>query len=601
MSSEALSVLQHTFGYNAFRGEQEHIIDTLIAGRDALVIMPTGGGKSLCYQIPALVRGGMTVVVSPLIALMADQVTALRELGVEASYLNSSLSAQEVFATEQAALSGSLRILYVAPERLVQERTVQLLQRCQLALFAIDEAHCVAQWGHDFRADYLRLDVLHKQFPSVPRVALTATADERTRAEIVERLALDGAAQYISGFDRPNIQYRIQPKDRPRQQLLRFLRQEQVGESGIVYCLSRNKVEQTAAWLVGEGFDALPYHAGLPQELRAANQHRFLRAEGVIMVATIAFGMGIDKPDVRFVAHLDMPKSIEAYYQETGRAGRDGEPATALLLYGFEDVVKLRQMAANSQGNELFRQMERQRLNAMLALCETADCRRQSLLRYFGDDLPEPCGNCDCCLTPPQTWDATEESRMALSCIYRTGQRFGVQHIVEVLRGQNTEKVRQHGHDQVSTYGIGKHLDAQRWRSVLRQLTARGYVDVEPQYGALWLTETCRDVLRGEQSLRLRDDRALSQRTATKTKVHTEVEDADLPLLQALKTCRKRLSEQLGVPPYVIFHDSTLRDMVLERPTTKRALLQISGVGDAKLERFGDAFLSVLAEFEYAE
>ena len=599
MSTQAQHILQHTFGYREFRGTQEAIITTVINGGDALVLMPTGGGKSLCYQVPALVRPGLAVVVSPLIALMQDQVSALQEVGVEAGFLNSTLDAQEVYATEQAMLSGDLKIVYVAPERLVQARTLALLERCQLALFAIDEAHCVAQWGHDFRADYLKLDVLRQYFPSVPRMALTATANERTRSEIVERLSLEDAAQFISGFDRPNIQYRIQLKDRPKQQLLRFLRAEYPDDAGIVYCLSRNKVEQTAAWLNAEGFSALPYHAGLPQTMRQKHQTRFLREDGIIMVATIAFGMGIDKPDVRFVAHLDMPKSIEAYYQETGRAGRDGEAATALLLYGFEDVVKLRQMGATSQGGEQFRHHERQRLNAMLALCETAACRRQNLLRYFGEDGGDSCGNCDCCLQPPSTWDASEYCQMALSCIYRTGQRFGAQYVIDVLRGDRTTKVEQNGHDRQSTFAIGKQLDANTWRSVIRQLTARGLVDVEPNYGSLCLTESCRPVLRGEEPVLLRDDRSMVTR-AKRARSTMAVDDAELPLFQALKACRKRLADELGMPPYLVFHDATLREMLLQKPTTKAALLTISGVGDTKLQRFGDAFLEVLAEFEFA-
>ena len=454
--TSAHHILQHVFGYDAFRGQQQQIIDTLVAGGDALVIMPTGGGKSLCYQIPALVRQGCGVVISPLIALMQDQVDALKAAGVKAGFLNSSLSMDQANEVERQLLSGELELLYVAPERLIQPRCLGLLQRAEVSLFAIDEAHCVSQWGHDFRADYLQLSLLHEQFPHVPRVALTATADERTRVEIAQRLNLQQAAHFLGGFDRPNIQYRIQLKDKPRQQLLQFLRDEQAGQAGVIYCLSRNKVEKTAEWLCSEGFNALPYHAGLPAELRQHHQQRFLREDGIIMVATIAFGMGIDKPDVRFVAHLDLPKSVEAYYQETGRAGRDGEPATALLLYGLEDVVKLGQMAASSEGNEQFKRLERQRLDAMLGLCEITSCRRQTLLRYFGETLEQPCGNCDCCLQPPVTWDGSEAARKLLSCVYRTGQRFGANHVVDVLRGSTNEKVMQFKHDQLSTYGIGR-------------------------------------------------------------------------------------------------------------------------------------------------
>ncbi len=435
------TILKDVFGYHEFRGPQEAVINALVAGDDALVLMPTGGGKSLCYQIPSLVREGVGVVVSPLIALMQDQVSALHELGVRAGFLNSSMTPQEAWQTELAMHNGELDMLYVAPERLIQPRTLEMLHGVKIALFAIDEAHCVSQWGHDFRADYLKLDMLQREFPQVPRIALTATADVRTREEIIARLQLENAQQFVNGFDRPNIQYRIQQKNTPKVQLLRFLRDEHANHSGIVYCLSRNKVEQTAEWLSAEGFTALPYHAGLTPQVRQKNQSRFLREDQIIMVATIAFGMGIDKPDVRFVAHLDLPKSIEAYYQETGRAGRDGEPATTLLLYGLEDVVKLRQMMANSEGNDEFKRNEQQRLNAMLGLCEITTCRRQTLLRYFGDTLAQPCGNCDSCLTPAQTWDATEPVRMALSCVYRTGQRFGAGHVIDVLRGSSNEKI----------------------------------------------------------------------------------------------------------------------------------------------------------------
>jgi ATP-dependent DNA helicase RecQ len=600
-NSTPLAVLEHVFGYHQFRGNQAAVIDTLVAGDDALVLMPTGGGKSLCYQIPSLVREGTGVVISPLIALMQDQVSALEELGVRAGYLNSTLSSQEVWQTELALQRGELDLLYVAPERLLQERTLDLLHNSRIALFAIDEAHCVAQWGHDFRADYLRLDILHRVFPHIPRIALTATADVRTRAEIIERLGLAEARQFISGFDRPNIQYRIQQKNNPRQQLLRFLRDEQKDNAGIVYCLSRNKVEQTAAWLCGEGIAALPYHAGLPAETRAANQHRFLREEGLVMVATIAFGMGIDKPDVRFVAHLDLPKSIEAYYQETGRAGRDGQAATTMLLYGLEDVVKLRQMMGNSEGNEQFKRHEQQRLQAMLGLCEITTCRRQTLLRYFGDNLDEPCGNCDCCLTPPETWDATEAVRMALSCVYRTSQRFGANHVIDVLRGSENERLMSLGHNHVSTYGIGKHLSADEWRSVFRQLVARGYLDVDPDgYGSLQLNDGCRAMLRGEETIRMRrESRTAGQQQSRRQAV--DIAPEDLGLWHALRACRKALADAQGVPPYVIFHDATLREMLEYRPLNERELLALTGVGDSKLERFGEAFLEVIRNYEYAD
>ena len=597
--SSAQHILQHVFGYDAFRGQQQPIIETLVEGGDALVIMPTGGGKSLCYQIPALVRDGCGVVISPLIALMQDQVDALKAAGVKAGFLNSSLSPDQAAGIELAVLDGELELLYIAPERLIQPRCLNLLQRAKLSLFAIDEAHCVSQWGHDFRADYLQLSLLHEQFPDIPRVALTATADERTREEIAQRLNLQNAQHFISGFDRPNIQYRIQLKDKPRQQLLQFLRDEQSGNAGVVYCLSRNKVEKTAEWLCDEGFNALPYHAGLPAEVRQHNQQRFLREDGIIMVATIAFGMGIDKPDVRFVAHLDLPKSVEAYYQETGRAGRDGEPATALLLYGLEDVVKLGQMAATSDGNEQFKRLERQRLDAMLGLCEITSCRRQTLLRYFGETLAQPCGNCDCCLQPPVTWDGSESARKLLSCVYRTGQRFGANHVIDVLRGSANEKVLQFRHEQLSTYGIGRDFSNNEWRAVVRQLVARGYLQVDPDaYGALKLTERCRPLLRGEESIQLRKTPTKTAGIAQRSR-SVEIDEQDLPLWNALRACRKKLAEEQGVPPYVVFHDATLREMVQQRPMSERTFLKLTGVGDSKLERFGEAFLDVIRNHEY--
>ncbi len=593
------SILKDVFGYHEFRGPQEAVIKALVAGDDALVLMPTGGGKSLCYQIPSLVRDGVGIVVSPLIALMQDQVSALHELGVRAGFLNSSMTPQEAWQTELAMHNGELDMLYVAPERLIQPRTLEMLHGVKIALFAIDEAHCVSQWGHDFRADYLKLDMLQREFPQVPRIALTATADVRTREEIIARLQLENAQQFVNGFDRPNIQYRIQQKNNPKIQLMRFLRDEQANNSGIIYCLSRNKVEQIAEWLSTEGFTALPYHAGLPAPTRQKNQQRFLREDNIIMVATIAFGMGIDKPDVRFVAHLDLPKSIEAYYQETGRAGRDGEPATTLLLYGLEDVVKLRQMMANSEGNDEFKRNEQQRLNAMLGLCEITTCRRQTLLRYFGDTLSQPCGNCDSCLTPAQTWDATEPVRMALSCVYRTGQRFGAGHVIDVLRGSSNEKITSFGHQQLSTYGIGKHLTADEWKSIFRQLVARGLLDVDAQaYGGLKLNDSCRAILRGEESIQLRREIKASA-TAIARKQGVVVDAEDQNLWNALRSCRKRLAEEHGVPPYVIFHDATLREMLEFRPTTESELLSITGVGHSKLERFGDEFLEVIREAEY--
>ncbi len=598
MSNDPRQILEQTFGYRSFRGPQEAVIRAIVAGEDALVLMPTGGGKSLCYQVPALAREGTGIVISPLIALMQDQVSALRELGVRAGFLNSTLAAQEVFATERALREGRIDLLYVAPERLLQPRTLELLHEAHIALFAIDEAHCVSQWGHDFRADYLALDILQREFPGVPRIALTATADMRTREEIVTRLGLQDAKQFIVGFDRPNIRYRIRQKERPKQQLLAFLREEQAGNAGIVYCLSRAKVEETARWLQEEGFHALPYHAGMDKDERARNQSRFLREEAVVMVATIAFGMGIDKPDVRFVAHLDLPKSIEAYYQETGRAGRDGEPATALLLYGFEDVVKLRQMALQSEGNETFKRHEQQRLTAMLGLCEITSCRRQALLRYFGDTMESPCGNCDNCLEPPEEWDGSEAARMALSCVYRTGQRFGANHVIDVLRGASNDRIFSFDHHLLSTFGIGKDIAAEQWRSVFRQLVARGLLDVDPEgYGGLRLGVQARPVLRGEESVWLRRDRkAAPVRAIGKRERGTEVDEADRPLWDALRACRKRLADAQNVPPYVIFHDATLRAMLADHPQNARELRAVSGVGDSKLERYGEAFLAVLRD-----
>ncbi len=588
-------ILQDTFGYAEFRPPQDDIIDTVLAGGDALVLMPTGGGKSLCYQVPALVRDGCAIVISPLIALMQDQVDALRQLGIRASYLNSTLPPFEAEAVENQLLAGELDLLYIAPERLNQPRMLELLVQSQLALFAIDEAHCVSQWGHDFRADYLKLTLLHEQFPDVPRIALTATADARTRAEIVSRLDLGEARQFIAGFDRPNICYRIAPRHNPKNQLLKFLKHEHPNDAGIVYCLSRNKTEQTAAWLCEEGFTALPYHAGLSSELRAHHQSRFLKEEGVIVVATIAFGMGIDKPDVRFVAHLDLPKTVESYYQETGRAGRDGQPADAWMVYGLQDVIKLRQMMANSEGNEAHKRAEAHRLNAMLGLCEITSCRRQALLGYFGEDLPEPCGNCDTCLNPVDTWDGTEAARMALSAAYRTGQRFGVNHLIDVLRGAENDRIYQWDHHLLPTHGVGKDLDANQWRSVFRQLVARGYFSVDLEgFGSLRLEPKCRPLLKGEESIDLR--REVKQAAAKRQTKTPLPEDLDVGLWEALRDCRRRLAEAQGVPPYVIFHDSTLQEMCALQPTSLAQFGEISGVGERKLEKYGDTFLAVIAE-----
>ena len=586
-------ILQQVFGFSAFRQPQDKIIRTLTAGNDALVLMPTGGGKSLCYQIPALARDGCGIVISPLIALMQDQVDALRLLGVEAAFLNSTQSADEVRAIEQQLIEGVLDLLYIAPERLIQARTMHLLKEAELALFAIDEAHCVSQWGHDFRADYLQLSLLPEIFPAVPRIALTATADARTQKEIVSRLQLDDAEKFIAGFDRPNIRYRIGVKHNARQQLLKFLKSEHQGDSGIIYCLSRNKTEDIAALLSEQGFNAYPYHAGLSAELRSAHQSLFLRNEAVIIVATIAFGMGIDKPDVRFVAHLDLPRTLESYYQETGRAGRDGEPATAWMIYGLQDVIKLRQMMANSEGSEHHKRAEQHRLNAMLGLCEITTCRRQALLSYFGEHQNQACGNCDTCIDPPETWDGSEAARKALSAAFRTEQRFGVNHLIEVLRGTNNDRIFQYGHQKLPVYGIGQDLNNNQWRSVFRQLVARGYMSVDlERFGALRLEEKCRPLLRGEEKIALRKD---VQPTAAKAQTKVQLApEVDIALWEALRECRRSYAEELGVPPYVVFHDTTLQEMCLRLPQTMEEFVELSGVGERKLERYGPAFLGVI-------
>ncbi|WP_417538707.1 DNA helicase RecQ [Marinobacter sp.] len=598
-------VLHEVFGYESFRPLQGDIIHELVSGGDALVLMPTGGGKSLCYQVPALVRSGTAIVISPLIALMQDQVAALRELGVKAAFLNSTMDFEQARATEYALGTGELDLLYCAPERLIQPRTLQLLHDASISLFAIDEAHCVSQWGHDFRSDYLQLAVLANEFPNIPRIALTATADERTRREIAERLSLTEARHFISGFDRPNIQYRIAPKINANKQLLDFIKAEHEADCGIVYCLSRNKVDATAKMLAQKGYTALPYHAGLPANDRARNQERFLREDGVIIVATIAFGMGIDKPDVRFVAHLDLPKSLEAYYQETGRAGRDGKPSTAWMVYGLQDVIKLRQMLEASQGNDHFKRIERQKLDAMLGLCEVTKCRRQVLLNYFGDALDAPCGNCDTCLNPPETWDGTVAVQKALSCVFRTGQRFGVTHLIDVLRGSENERVLQLGHHQVSTYGIGAEFSASEWKSVFRQLVANGYLRTDPDgYGALQLTEECRPLLKGEHKVELRKDPVVKKSSGRSSggRTGSPVKDqvTDHVGWEALRACRKELADKQGVPPYVIFHDTTLFDMLERKPQTLDELAGVSGVGAAKLEKYGEIFLAAIAKLDPA-
>lgn len=598
-------VLHEVFGYESFRPLQGDIIREVSEGRDALVLMPTGGGKSLCYQVPALVRSGTAIVISPLIALMQDQVAALKELGVRAAFLNSTMDFEQARATEYALMTGELDLLYCAPERLIQPRTIELLHDASISLFAIDEAHCVSQWGHDFRSDYLQLSMLAEQFPGVPCIALTATADERTRKEIAERLSLTEARHFVSGFDRPNIQYRIAPKINANKQLLDFIKAEHEGDCGIVYCLSRNKVDATAKTLAQKGYTALPYHAGLSSEQRAHHQERFLREDGVIIVATIAFGMGIDKPDVRFVAHLDLPKSLEAYYQETGRAGRDGKPSTAWMVYGLQDVIKLRQMLESSPGNDHFKRVERQKLDAMLGLCEVTSCRRQVLLRYFGDELEQPCGNCDTCLNPPDTWDGTVAVQKALSCVFRTGQRFGVTYLIDVLRGSENERILQSGHHQVSTYGIGTELSANEWKSVYRQLVANGYLRADPEgYGALQLTEQCRPLLKGRQTIELRKDPEIKKTTgrANGGRSGSPVSEqiTDKAGWEALRACRKELADKQGVPPYVIFHDTTLFGMLERKPRTLDELAEVSGVGAAKLEKYGEIFLQTIAGLEQA-
>ncbi len=646
-TSSAQQVLQEIFGYGAFRGAQQEIVAHVVAGGDALVLMPTGGGKSLCYQVPAIVRHragqGVAVVVSPLIALMHDQVGALHELGVSAAFLNSTLDADEARRVERDLLSGKLTLLYAAPERILTPRFMAMMQslheRGRLSLFAIDEAHCVSQWGHDFREEYLGLSALHETFPDVPRLALTATADEHTRADIIARLQLEEARLFVASFDRPNIRYTIVEKDEPKKQLLRFLRDEHEGDAGIVYCQSRKKVEETAAWLEGEGLTALPYHAGLDSDLRRCHQDRFLREDGVVMVATIAFGMGIDKPDVRFVAHLDLPKNIESYYQETGRAGRDGLPADAWMTYGLADAVNQRRMIDESEAGEDFKRLQRTKLDALLALSEAHDCRRVRLLGYFGQASPptagppqggrsplgeqgEPegptvgarysCGNCDNCLLAPATWDATEAARKALSCIYRFrqagGQRYGAGHLIDVLRGKVTEKATQHGHERLTTFGIGAEVSEAQWRLVLRQLIALGHVQTEGEFNTLALADSAREVLRGEVAVRLRVAAELKPRgkvprergekasrgSAAGKPPPVPLDAAATERFAALRAWRAEVAREHNLPAYVVFHDATLAEMAREQPAALDALAGISGVGAKKLEAYGREILRVL-------
>jgi len=593
---DALALLRETFGHPAFRGAQGEIVPHVAAGGDALVLMPTGGGKSLCYQLPALLREGTGIVVSPLIALMQDQVAALRQLGVRAAFLNSTLDAGETRATERALLAGELDLLYFAPERLATPRCLELLLRTKIALFAIDEAHCVSQWGHDFRPEYLQLSVLHERFPDVPRIALTATADPQTRTEIVARLALDRARIFVSSFDRPNIRYTIVDKDDPRAQLLRFIRDEHPGDAGIVYCLTRRKVDETAAWLVTKGVRALPYHAGIDAATRAEHQARFQREDGVVIVATIAFGMGIDKPDVRFVAHLDLPKSIEGYYQETGRAGRDGLPADAWMTYGLADLVQQRRLIDLSEASEDFKRVSTAKLDALLGLCETAGCRRVRLLGYFGEH-GTPCGNCDTCLEPPETWEASAAAQKALSAIYRTGQRFGAVHLIDVLRGRDNERTGRWHHDKLSVFGVGADLDEVAWRGVFRQLVALGFARVDfDAHGALKLTEASRPVLRGEQRVEMRR-LAARRRPAPASRIGAagDLPPADAHLLERLKAWRLAEARTQSVPAYVILHDTTLTEIARRRPPDLDALSGVGGIGAKKLDRYGSALLELVA------
>ncbi|WP_333794395.1 DNA helicase RecQ [Hyphomicrobium sp.] len=600
--AEAQKVLEEVFGYTRFRPHQADIIETLITGGDVLALMPTGGGKSLCYQIPALVRHGTGLVVSPLIALMQDQVDALKEAGVRAAFLNSSQDRREQETIEHRLVTGDLDLLYVAPERLVQERTLRLLERTSIALFAIDEAHCVSQWGHDFRPEYRQLKVLAERFPKIPRIALTATADDRTREEIATELSLENARRFVASFDRPNIRYTIAEMGSmsARERLWQFISAEHPSDAGIVYCLSRKSVEETAAWLARKGRTALAYHAGLDPEVRRAAQERFLKEDGVVMVATIAFGMGIDKPDVRFVAHLNLPRSMEAYYQETGRAGRDGEPAAAWLAYGLSDIVQQTQWISQSDGSELFKRTQRQKLDALVGLCEAATCRRQLLLAYFGETLGEPCGNCDNCLEPPKTVDGTVLAQKALSTAYRTGERFGIGTLIDVLHAKDSERACRNGHDRLSVWGIGKDTEATLWRSLFRQLTALGYLATDDEgHGTVHLTEKARPLLRGEERfmLRLAPPREKKSKAKGAATAASSVASADRPLYDGLRALRLELATAASLPPYVICHDKTLAELATQRPADEAGLHGITGLGASKIRRYGKAFLETIARF----
>ena len=599
---KALDVLRETFGFSEFRPHQGEVIRTLLDGRDAIAVMPTGGGKSLCYQIPSIVRRGTGIVVSPLIALMKDQVDALRQYGVRAAFLNSSLSYGERLHTEQTFLEGGFDLIYMAPEGLLSEPGLRLLEKVEIALFAVDEAHCVSRWGHDFRREYLGLSVLAELFPKVPRVALTATADEMTQREIAEQLRLRKADKHIAGYDRPNIRYMISESANARQSLLNFITENHASDSGIIYCMSRKNVEKTAGWLAEKGFSAVAYHAGMTPSEREHNHNRFLNEAGIIVVATVAFGMGIDKPDVRFVAHLNLPKNIESYYQETGRAGRDGLPASAWMNYGLQDLMILVQMLDDSDANDAFKRRERSKINSLLGFCETAECRRQSLLNYFGQQYPTPCGNCDNCLNPPETWDGTVAAQKALSCVYRTGQIFGVSYLIDVLLGKDTERIRNFRHNALRVHGVGDDFNAPQWRAIMRQLVAAGMLAPDPGgHGGLRLTGKSRGVLQGKDTIffrKLPQKPARSSSAESRPRPSRELEPTAAPLFEKLRELRLQLAREQNVPPYVIFHDATLIQMAAAKPANREQMSVISGVGQAKLDKYGTDFLQAVHDFQ---
>jgi ATP-dependent DNA helicase RecQ len=591
-----LEVLNSVFGYDQFRHQQQSIIETLVAGEDVLTLMPTGGGKSICYQIPAIVRPGVGVVVSPLIALMKDQVDALQQVGVSAAYLNSTLSSFEQREVEDLIRREEIQLLYIAPERLMMEQTLNLLAECRVSLFAIDEAHCVSQWGHDFRREYQQLSVLHQRFPTVPRIALTATADQRTKQEIISQLALESAQVFVHSFDRSNICYHVSEQSNAKNELWSFISTHHENDAGIVYCLSRKKVEETAEWLASKGRVVMAYHAGMPVEKRNDHQERFLREEGVIIVATIAFGMGIDKPNVRFVAHLNLPKSMESYYQETGRAGRDGEPANAWMSYGMQDMVMQRQMVENSEGNDTHKQVQIQKLNSLLGYCELVTCRRQTILAYFDEHLAQPCGNCDNCLSPPATWDGTQAAQKALSTVYRCEQRFGVTYLINVLLGKSDERIKRFGHENISTFGIGTELNATQWKGVFRQLIAMNYLRVEGDYNSLKLTPQCRPILKGQQQVELRELRKSKVSKTSKSNEGVNLTPSDLIQYETLKEWRSNLAKEQNVPAYVICHDASLKAVAVARPQSLEQLRQISGFGESKVSKYGEKLLVIVEE-----